>query len=93
MLTCRAINVLAHLLATCIVCISYALGFQIIANPARLRYHHDRKASAPITNLHMVRNIDLPEAIVFYGIESMLEYNSSGEDGDSSLMLRPGVAG
>lgn len=92
MLNGRAINVFAHLLATTIVCLSYALGFQITANPARLRYHADRKASAPVTNLHMVRNIDLPEAIVFYGIESIMEYSNSGEDGDSSLMLRPGVA-
>jgi len=42
----------------------------------------------------MVRNIDLPEAIVFYGVESMMEHSSSGDDDDdddSSLMLRPGV--
>eukprot|EP00986_Skeletonema_menzelii_P011693 scaffold6111_cov130-Skeletonema_menzelii.AAC.7 len=73
------------------VCISYAHAFQTIAHPAKLRYNADSKASASATNLQMVRNIDLPEAIVFYGIESMMEYSRSGDDGDSSLMLRPGV--
>ncbi len=94
MVTGGAISVFAHLLATSIVCLSsYALGFQSIANPAKLRYNADSKASAPITHLHMVRNIDLPEAIVFYGIESMMEYSISGEgeDDENSLMLRPGV--
>mmetsp|Transcript_9525 Transcript_9525/g.13639 ORF Transcript_9525/g.13639 Transcript_9525/m.13639 type:complete len:281 (+) Transcript_9525:64-906(+) len=91
MLTGRAISFFAHLLATSIVCLSSALGFQNFANPAKLSYNADSKA-APITNLQMVRNIDLPEAIVFYGVESMMKYSSGGEDSDSSLMvLRPGV--
>lgn len=91
MVTGRAISFFAHLLATSIVCLSYALGFQNFANPAKLSYNADSKA-APITNLQMVRNIDLPEAIVFYGVESMMKYSSGGEGGDSSLMvLRPGV--
>jgi len=36
----------------------------------------------------MVRNIDLPEAIVFYGVESMMEPRS---DDESSFALRPGI--
>jgi hypothetical protein len=39
----------------------------------------------------MVRNIDLPEAIVFYGIESMMEYSRNEDDDENSLMLRPGI--
>lgn len=42
----------------------------------------------PSTKLHMVRNIDLPEAIVFYGVESMMETHS---DDGSSFVLRPGI--
>ena len=90
MITGWAISFLAQLLIS-IVCISYAHAFQTIAHPATLRYNADSKASASITNLQMVRNIDLPEAIVFYGIESMMEYSRSGDDGESSVMLRPGV--
>jgi len=44
--------------------------------------------TGPSTKLHMVRNIDLPEAIVFYGVESMMENHSSDE---SSFALRPGI--
>ena len=91
MVTGWAISFLVHLLISIIVCISYAHAFQTIAHPAKLRYNADSKASASATNLQMVRNIDLPEAIVFYGIESIMEYSRSGDDGDSSLMLRPGV--
>mmetsp|Transcript_2073 Transcript_2073/g.4535 ORF Transcript_2073/g.4535 Transcript_2073/m.4535 type:complete len:393 (+) Transcript_2073:82-1260(+) len=84
----RVICFLAHLLTISIVCLSYALGFQTIAaQPGNA----NRKASASTTKLQMVRNIDLPEAIVFYGIESMMEHSSSGDDDASSLMLRPGV--
>ncbi|KAK1737082.1 hypothetical protein QTG54_011949 [Skeletonema marinoi] len=84
----RVICFLAHLLTISIVCLSYALGFQTIAaQPGNA----NRKASASTTKLQMVRNIDLPEAIVFYGVESMMEYGSSGDEDDSSLMLRPGV--
>ena len=39
----------------------------------------------------MVRNIDLPEAIVFYGLESMMEHNIN-DNNDELLTLRPGVA-
>lgn len=70
-----------------IVCKSYALGFQIISQPRKSGYKNANSA-ASTTKLQMVRNIDLPEAIVFYGVESMMEYKS---DDDSSLMLRPGV--
>jgi hypothetical protein len=73
------------------VCISYALGFQIISQPGKLGHYAKSKASASFTTkLQMVRNIDLPEAIVFYGVESMMEHNSG--DHESSLILRPGVA-
>ena len=86
MISGRVTCFLAHLLTISIVCLSYALGFQTIA------YNANRKASASTTKLQMVRNIDLPEAIVFYGVESMMEHSSSGDDDDdSSLMLRPGV--
>ena len=88
-----AIRVFANLLIS-IVCISYVLAFQIIAHhPAKLRYNAGSNESASTTTyLQMVRNIDLPEAIVFYGIESMMEYTRNGDDDDSSsLMLRPGV--
>ncbi|KAL7543612.1 hypothetical protein ACHAXR_013169 [Thalassiosira sp. AJA248-18] len=49
------------------------------------------------TKLDMVRNIDLPEAIVFYGVESMMEihHNEAADDDDlttTSCKLRPGVA-
>jgi len=88
MISGRLICFLAHLLTISIVCLSYALGFQTIAaQPGNA----NRKASASTTKLQMVRNIDLPEAIVFYGVESMMEYGSSGDEDDSSLMLRPGV--
>ena len=92
MVTRWAVKFFANLLIS-IVCISYVLAFQIIAHhPAKLRYNADSIASASTTtNLQMVRNIDLPEAIVFYGIGSMMEYSRNGDDDDSSLMLRPGV--
>ena len=44
--------------------------------------------TGPSTKLHMVRNIDLPEAIVFYGVESMMETRL---DDGSSFALRPGI--
>jgi len=51
-------------------------------------YRRHDNLIGPSTKLHMVRNIDLPEAIVFYGVESMMENHSSDE---SSFTLRPGI--
>eukprot|EP00571_Detonula_confervacea_P013038 CAMPEP_0172311282 /NCGR_PEP_ID=MMETSP1058-20130122/14497_1 /TAXON_ID=83371 /ORGANISM="Detonula confervacea, Strain CCMP 353" /LENGTH=412 /DNA_ID=CAMNT_0013024425 /DNA_START=116 /DNA_END=1354 /DNA_ORIENTATION=+ len=63
---------------------------------SHLRYTTCRKVSS---KLDMVRNIDLPEALVFYGLESMMEPllndgNSKGTDANDriSCTLRPGVA-
>jgi hypothetical protein len=75
-----------QLLSISIVRISYALGFQL-SKQAKLGHHAISKPSA--SKFQMVRNIDLPEAIVFYGVESMMEHNSG--DTGSSLILRPGV--
>ena len=57
-----------------------------------------RSSNSAITRLDMIRNIDLPEALVFYGIESMME---PIHDTDSSYCndandfvpcsLRPGI--
>lgn len=60
---------------------------------------HNHHPSISNTELNMVRNIDLPEAIVFYGIESMMEplispsSESGGSNGDQIIecTLRPGV--
>jgi hypothetical protein len=47
------------------------------------------------TLLYMVRNVDLPEAIVFYGIESIMEAPSAtANNKEGSIIqhqLRPGV--
>jgi hypothetical protein len=46
------------------------------------------------TLLYMVRNVDLPEAIVFYGIESIMEPPSAANNKDGSIqhqLIRPGV--
>jgi hypothetical protein len=51
--------------------------------------YYDKRSTTCVTKLKMVRNIDLPEAIVFYGVESMMKH-ISGDD-DNSLILRPGV--
>jgi len=57
---------------------------------SHLRHSPCRRASS---KLHMVRNIDLPEALVFYGIESMMEPRLDGGNSNSiSRVLRPGVA-
>lgn len=48
------------------------------------------------TKLDMVRNIDLPEALVFYGIESVMTMqkvvDSSGWGDGMACVIRPGVA-
>lgn len=46
------------------------------------------------TNLHMVRNIDLPEAIVFYGLESIMEPPIKSENSNHvcDWKLRSGIA-
>ncbi|KAL7545897.1 hypothetical protein ACHAWF_009249 [Thalassiosira exigua] len=50
-----------------------------------------------VTRMGMVRNIDLPEAIVFYGLESMMAHSAdyradaSGTDECVALELRPGI--
>lgn len=61
---------------------------------SHLRYTTCRQVSS---KLDMVRNIDLPEALVFYGVESIMEprqeNNGAISAGDSiSCTLRPGVA-
>mmetsp|Transcript_13880 Transcript_13880/g.33624 ORF Transcript_13880/g.33624 Transcript_13880/m.33624 type:complete len:436 (+) Transcript_13880:133-1440(+) len=63
---------------------------------SHLRHTTSRKV---LSELDMVRNIDLPEALVFYGLESMMEPRSndsneedSHEDDLMSRTLRPGVA-
>jgi hypothetical protein len=46
------------------------------------------------TLLYMVRNVDLPEAIVFYGMESIMEPPSTANNKEGSIIqhqLRPGV--
>eukprot|EP00956_Cyclotella_meneghiniana_P027375 scaffold61142_cov57-Cyclotella_meneghiniana.AAC.12 len=77
----------------------------------QLRHHDVRSSSSPVyhrrttLSLRMVRNVDLPEAIVFYGLESVLEPPSveieevASEDSDSDdaqpydnhLKLRSGI--
>ena len=74
-------------------CLSSAFGFRVTTFPPLklgIRYNADN-TSASTTKLSMVRNIDLPEAIVFYGIESMMEHNIGDSDDDTSLILRPGI--
>lgn len=74
-------------------CLSSAFGFQVTNVPPQkvgIRYNADN-TSASTTELSMVRNIDLPEAIVFYGVESMMEHSDGDSDGETSLILRPGI--
>ena len=65
-------------------CFEHIICTSILSTTMYLRH----PLLGPSTKLHMVRNIDLPEAIVFYGVESMMETLSS--DG-SSFALRPGI--
>lgn len=68
------------------------ITFQSIAS--RMIYHCStstsprRKVGPSTTKLHMVRNIDLPEALVFYGVESMME---ASIDESTFRVLRPGI--
>ncbi|KAL7456159.1 hypothetical protein ACHAWC_007667 [Mediolabrus comicus] len=71
-------------------CLSSAFGFRVTPLKLGIRYNADN-TSASTTKLSMVRNIDLPEAIVFYGIESMMEHSNGDSDDDTSLLLRPGI--
>lgn len=55
-------------------------------------------SSSASSHLEMVRNIDLPEALVFYGLESMMEpihdtdsYDKDADDFMVSCTLRPGI--
>ena len=67
--------------------ISAVNGFQIVTDFG----YNAKRRKASASKLQMVRNIDLPEAIVFYGLESMMEHNIN-DNNDELLTLRPGVA-
>ena len=67
--------------------ISAVNGFQIVTDFG----YNAKRRKASASKLQMVRNIDLPEAIVFYGLESMMEH-SINDNNDELLTLRPGVA-
>lgn len=74
-------------------CLSTAFGFKVTNVPPlklAIRYNADN-TSASTTKLSMVRNIDLPEAIVFYGVESMMNHSNGESEDDTSLILRPGI--
>ena len=60
----------------------------IICTSISITMYRRHSLIGPSTKLHMVRNIDLPEAIVFYGVESMMEPRS---DDGSLFALRPGI--
>jgi hypothetical protein len=55
-------------------------------SPDRRRRHVSTTATAITTTIHMVRNIDLPEALVFYGVDSLFD------DGHELRVLLDGVA-
>ena len=70
-------------------------AFQSIVSRSIIRRDHCSTSTSPChnvgpstTKLHMVRNIDLPEALVFYGVESMME---ASIDDSTSRVLRPGI--
>lgn len=72
-------------------------GFQLPLIEASAWRRNERVNKNPSTTsrsslkLNMIRNIDLPEALVFYGLESMMEPRL--DDGSTiTCVLRPGVA-
>jgi len=63
-------------------------------NHSSIHHPHDHRHRSS-TLLCMVRNVDLPEAIVFYGIESIMEAhvatNANNKECSIQRLLRPGV--
>lgn len=68
----------------------------LLLNTARRRQcaaHHKHHNIASTSKLNMmVRNIDLPEALVFYGVESIMEPNQDESDGLAYDVIRPGIS-
>jgi hypothetical protein len=50
-------------------------------------HHHVITTTTSTTMIHMVRNIDLPEALVFYGIDSLFHNINNGQDELQQLPL------
>jgi hypothetical protein len=69
-----------------------------INSPCRNRMHSSASYRTATIRLHMVRNVDLPEALVFYGMESIFgpptndDSDNSSDTNTENTRLRPGIA-